>query len=394
MRFQYLVLLGIILNSCKSPENGLYKFDPRTIEEKEITLSEIADDITYIPLDNDFPISLIYDPRYFVNDNIYLSAFQSGIMIFDMSGRFVRRIGSIGRGPGEYVSYYKFTIDEKAGTVYVLDASLIKVYSKGGRFLRSIDLRDYYGTDVIEFLNSNIFISFHPQFEGVRYDWIVLDTVGNIVKTKERSLPEFTSNYLIGGRIYKHGSRLYSWNPYSDTIFSISPDLILESSFVISPGEHRLPRENFLRLEDIKLYYKSHIILESNQFIFMRYYHENNIIIAVIDKETKASYSTVLTSGPAVIGDNLIGGIINDFDGGMRFQPENYFVENDREYLAGLINPYDIKAQVQKDEFKNFQAKYPEKKKAFEELAGSLNETDNQVLMVVRLKQSDQIFSR
>jgi len=30
---------------------------------------------------------------------------------------------------------------------------------------------------------------------------------------------------------------------------------------------------------------------------------------------------------------------------------------------------------------------YPEKKKAFEELAGSINEADNQVLMVVRLKQ-------
>jgi hypothetical protein len=107
----------------------------------------------------------------------------------------------------------------------------------------------------------------------------------------------------------------------------------------------------------------------------------------VIDKETEASYSTVLTKGPAVLGNNIIGGILNDLDGGIRFQPENYFVENDREYLAGLINPFDIKALTQKEEFKTFQAKYPEKKKAFEELAGRINLTDNQVLMVVRLKQ-------
>ena len=388
MRFLYFVLFITILGSCKSRESILYQFDPGTIEEKEITLSEIADDITYIPLDNGFPISLIYDPRYFVNDNIYLSAYQSGIMIFDKAGRFVRRIGNIGRGPGEYVSYYKFTVDEKSGTVYVLDMRIVKVFSKTGRFLRSFELKEYgEGSDVIEYFNSKIFISCHPQFEGVKYDWIVFDTLGNLVESKERSLPEFNCNYLVGGGIYKYNGRIYSWNPWSDTIFSISPDFIIESSFVISPGEHRLPRENFLRLEDIKLYFKPHIILESNHFIFTRFYHDNNVIIAMIDKETRASYSTILTRGPAVIGNNMIGGITNDLDGEMRFQPENYFVENDREYLAGLINPYDIKALVKTDEFKSFLPMYPEKKKAFEDLAGRIKETDNQVLMVVRLKK-------
>jgi hypothetical protein len=388
MRYPYFVILILILGSCRQPESGLYQFDPRTIEEKEITLSEIADDITYIPLDNGFPISLIYDPRYFVNNNIYLSAYQSGIMIFDKAGRFVRRIGSIGRGPGEYVFYYKFTVDEKSGTVYVLDMRIVKVFSKTGRFLRSFKLEEYgEGSDVIEYFNSKIFISCHPQFEGVKYDWIVFDTLGNLVESKERSIPEFTSGYLIGGGVYQFDNRIYSWNPYSDTIFSISPDFILKPSFVIGQGEHRLPRENFLRLEDPKLYYKPYLILESDDYIFTRYYYDNDLIIAVIDKETEASYSTVLTKGPAVLGNNIIGGILNDLDGGIRFQPENYFVENDREYLAGLINPFDIKALTQKEEFKTFQAKYPEKKKAFEELAGRINLTDNQVLMVVRLKQ-------
>ncbi|MBP7223294.1 MAG: 6-bladed beta-propeller [Sedimentibacter sp.] len=388
MRFLYFVLLITILGSCKSRESILYQFDPRTVEEKEITLSDIADDITYILLDNSFPISLIYNPRYFINENIYLSAYQSGVMILDWKGKLIRRIGSIGRGPGEYVHYFNFSVDDKSGTVYVLDARVIKVFSKTGRFLRSIELKEYgEGSDVIEFFNSKIFISCHPQFEGVKYDWIVLDTLGNLLETKKRSIPEFTSGILIGGGVYKFDNRIYSWNPWSDTIFSISPDFILEPSFIISPGEDRLPREDFHKLEDSKLYYQPHIILESNHFIFTRYYHENNVIIAVIDKETRASYSTILTRGPAVIGNNMIGGITNDLDGGMRFQPENYFVENDREYLAGLINPYDIKALVKTDEFKSFLPMYPEKKKAFEDLAGRIKETDNQVLMVVRLKK-------
>lgn len=386
MRYPYFVILILILGSCRQPESGLYQFDPRTIEEKEITLSGIADDITYIPLDNSFPLNMLYYPRYFIGGNIYLSERQSGVMIFDRGGMLVRKVGSKGRGPGEYAFCVSFSVDEISGTVCVLDASVIKVYSKTGRFMRRIELGEYSaGVDVIEFFNSNIFISCHPQFSGVKYDWIILDTLGHIVKTRGRSIPEFISSDLIPGGIYKFENRLYSWHPWSDTIFSISTDFILEPSFVINPGEHRLPEGIYKRPEDRKLYYKPYLILESDDYIFTRYYYDNDLIIAVIDKETKASYSTVLTKGPAVLGDNIIGGILNDIDGGIRFQPENYFVDNDREYLAGLIDAYEIKAWVKTDEFETFQVKYPEKKKAFEELAGRLNETDNPVLMVVRL---------
>ena len=198
MRFLYFVPLIIILGSCKSPEGGLYQFDPRTIGKKEIALSELADDITYIPLDNSFPINMIYYPRYFIGDNIYLSERQSGVMIFDRNGRFIKKVGSKGRGPGEYAFCVNFSVDERSGTICVMDANVIKVYSKTGRFLRKIELREYSaGTDVLEFYNSEIFIPCHPQYTGVKHEWILFDTLGNIIKTKERSTPEFTGNCLL-----------------------------------------------------------------------------------------------------------------------------------------------------------------------------------------------------
>jgi hypothetical protein len=73
--------------------------------------------------------------------------------------------------------------------------------------------------------------------------------------------------------------------------------------------------------------------------------------------------------------------------GGVRFQPENYFAENGREYMFTLINPYQIKAIVANNEFKISSPKYPEKKKELEKPANSLKETDNPVLMMVRLKK-------
>ena len=96
----FLILFSLL--SCKSPDNSLFHFDPRTLKENEITLSEIADDITYITLDNSFPIGFIYDTFEFLNSSICLSAKDIGILTFNRDGKFLRKIGGIGRGPGEY----------------------------------------------------------------------------------------------------------------------------------------------------------------------------------------------------------------------------------------------------------------------------------------------------
>jgi hypothetical protein len=67
--------------------------------------------------------------------------------------------------------------------------------------------------------------------------------------------------------------------------------------------------------------------------------------------------------------------------------PESYYTERGREYMLGLINPFQIKTWVTSNEFKNSTPKYPEKKQELEKLANSLKETDNPVLMTVRLKK-------
>jgi len=44
---EFLIILFCLLTlSCKQDDKGLYEFDPKTLESKVITLSELADDIT------------------------------------------------------------------------------------------------------------------------------------------------------------------------------------------------------------------------------------------------------------------------------------------------------------------------------------------------------------
>ncbi len=55
-------------------------------------------------------------------------------------------------------------------------------------------------------------------------------------------------------------------------------------------------------------------------------------------------------------------------------------------FYHGLMH-YELKQYVESDAFKNSTPKYPEKKKQLEQLANSLNENDNPVLMLVKLKE-------
>ena len=76
-------------------------------------------------------------------------------------------------------------------------------------------------------------------------------------------------------------------------------------------------------------------------------------------------------------------GIINDLDGGVNILP---LTIKDDNTIIGWVDAIKLKAHVASETFKNSSPKYPEKKKKLEKLAGSLKETDNPVLMMVRLK--------
>lgn len=387
IRAKDLILFIFILVSCKSQNNNLYQFDPTSIEKNNISLSEIADDVTYIPLDNTLPLGLIYKYE-FVNNSIYLSTKDLGILVYSRSGKFIRRIGKIGRGPGEYIYPMHFTVNNKTETTYVLDGNgIIKIYSKTGRFLRSLLLTVYgESTDDIDLFDSKLFIHYMLQFPDKKYDWIVLDSLGNLLKKKDLTFQSITTKWGEDGGTYRFEDNLYYWNPFNDTVFSILPDLRCHVSFLIKPGEHRFPIYDVQSFEQFAQYMHLQQIFESKKFIVIRYHYKENYLV-LINKSDSKSYLMRLEYESNNVGSDILGGILNNFDGGIMLLPDNYFAENDREFVSALIGPYKIKTLVSGFEFRNSSPKNLNKKKIFEELAYGLKETDNPVLMVVRLKK-------
>lgn len=379
--------------SCKPPANEIYSFDPRTITGDEISLSEIADDIEYIALDNTFPIGMVYMYKI-LDSSIYISAKDQGILVFNRKGKFQHKIGTPGRGPGEYHYFMNFDVDPESRSVYIKDGNTIKVYDVNGQFQRSISLNEYdWRFDNLTFFQQKLFVSEAIYQGAAKYSWLVLDTNGLLLSKKYNSIPTFDSNLPSNEGTYLFNDNLHYWEQYNDTVFLILPDLTYKASFLISPGEYRWPKSrvtaNPSNLDAFTEVLKKHLsisgILETRRFIIIRYYY---IIpaMALIEKNGWNIYLHKMSVDEKNI--SLAGGIPNDLDAGINFIPEEYYlIDQNREFLTKMIYPSELKSHVATNDFLNLKPRYPDKKHEIQRLANNLKVTDNPVLMLVRLKE-------
>ena len=376
MKASGLLFLFLLVMSCGSPDNEIIEVDFERISDNAITLSAIADDITYVTLDNNYPMSIFYGVELF-NDTIYLNERNNGMFAMDMSGKIIRRYGSRGRGPGEYVYGLKFTIDRTSRVIYLLDRNNILKYSLNGTFLGNISLEKFPGLfGDIKSKNSLIIAFENINVGKAVYNWIVIDAEGNLIREKYNSIPSFKTGWGFIERAYELESNTYYYSIYNDTVFCISPDLSYSTSFLFKPSELRWPRHH-VDLSGRFDYINVSRVFETKAFILLKYYYKKNNI-AFIDKSNGKSYK--------VTWEEENGGIINDLDGGALFEPIQYLKKDGREYLVGYTQTIDIISRVHSDDFKNYTPKKPNGKEALNSLAENLKETDNPLLTLVRLK--------
>ena len=84
------------------------------------------------------------DKIEFLDNNLYVLEKRRGLFLFDKQGKFVKRIGSKGNGPSEYVSPDDITIDKKNKKIYILDSQTQRVlkYSSNGVYENSFSLEN------------------------------------------------------------------------------------------------------------------------------------------------------------------------------------------------------------------------------------------------------------
>jgi hypothetical protein len=110
------------------------------------------------------------------------------------------------------------------------------------------------------------------------------------------------------------------------------------------------------------------------EFIYRFVLPEDVLIYSFIGSK-KSNFRALINTGQ---------GIINDLDGGPNILPKT--IKDDNTIIAWM-DPLKLKAHVASEVLKNSTPKYPEKKKELEKLADNLKETDNPLLVLVKLKK-------
>ena len=133
LSFLYFSIGCIFLYSCAISSNTilsnnknmyLVNFDTINNKENTIPLSTIFDSVRVVILDNkevligDINRIQSHQNKIFVLD----SYVAKGVFEFDQEGNYIRKIGNIGSGPGEYASCSDFIINERLGEIYIYDS--------------------------------------------------------------------------------------------------------------------------------------------------------------------------------------------------------------------------------------------------------------------------------
>jgi hypothetical protein len=96
-------------------------------DKSEVKLTDWVEDIRFIPLETNDQCMFDYIMRVYVGkEYILISTISKGILMFDQNGKFIRILASHGKGPGELMDANRnIFVDEKNDKLYVTDFSVM-----------------------------------------------------------------------------------------------------------------------------------------------------------------------------------------------------------------------------------------------------------------------------
>lgn len=238
---------------------------------------------------------LYYNDMFFIMDQVQ----SKGVFVFDATGRFLTRIGRVGKGPGEYDMPNDIAIDPFAGHIMVYNHAGNKMLAYGfdGKFIEETRLRSRFKSFAI--LNKNVFAIYYDYDQTNKPDQInwnlqIVHKNGEIYKEgfhidKSTRHSRGSMNFFNIG----HNSLLVSPG-YSDTIFSITQDSFFPKYFIdygvqsIPHDFFRAPLEEFTKNLRTSNYAFTYNYFELPYYLAFSFIYKRMVYNCVYSLKTKA----------------------------------------------------------------------------------------------------------
>lgn len=236
-----LLILAFGLSSCHpTPPTGLITIDiDEALKNKgELKLSEIAEDVELIPLHGMSTEIYVHNWswQYYVGDKVIcvfnLKPYE--FLLFSRDGKFIRKIGSAGKGPGEFIGESLiYSVDEVNETILLADNSSKKflLYRFSGEFIREQAYKKYHGLAISNAVgispdqqgNFVIKNQIVPTENDICYDILIINRDLKLVQAIQSQKPVTGPNIIAfsSNQIYPFGNSIRFWNPAKDTVYQL-----------------------------------------------------------------------------------------------------------------------------------------------------------------------------
>jgi len=383
VRNKLLTFLGLVLLLLysftvikKDSKSNLSVIDLTKLNAKEncINISQFATEITYIPLENKKNCLIGPGANFYLFDSIIVSSAHHQILTFNSeNGKFLRSIGEYSNGPngfmnskGSYMRNGKIII-----TALGWDYPLIEFSAKGEILTKlKLDKRPRN----IAWLSDNLYAIYYKKVSNsdnlrlLIYDYSKKKIVSTFYDNRKfKDTHRRTTNF--GAFFYYYKNKLFIKEYFNDTVFQITTNKLIPSIRFIS-GKYSPP---FLEKHkfDFVQYHNCQTILETEHLIFFQLNFKKRTYYSYFDKRTNQIFIPNYK-------ELQISGFENDLDGFMQFHPTTI---SNRNELIGFLEPYKIK-----EWFKENPKKAAKLSPHIQKLK-NIKETDNPVVMIVKLKQ-------
>lgn len=364
-----LVILYIFFPSVINCQNDRQKF-PYEIDLKKnfknikvINLSYIGTEISYIPLETNTECLIQEISKVLFSESyIFVSVFTK-LYQFEKNGKFVRQIGSQGRGPEEYSSVGDFCIDDKTKEIFIINAASYKllIFGFDGVFKGSCNL-SFRPAQIISKDQQLLMFNLWNAPGKNRPGWIITSRQGRILKVINYNLKRMNQPGFIvrDSPSYTHNNKLHFMEFGVDTLYNfeltdIKPyavflldDLKMDPDPLVTP----------VSFKDSKL---------SNMFWVKSVLENNNIIFIELGRGlTDASVCAIYNKKADDVTFVIENVFKDDLGIGVGFWPKQ--IINDK-ILIDYVDAFDLLKRIIPTDLRK-----------------NLTETSNPVIMIVKSK--------
>ena len=385
-----LLFVGILAVSCREQK----KSAPTGADVKEVTFKEAPKDFLIASsFKNIHMIQLEAKEECLISDikrvvdvegKVYVLTRTNEIFCFDRAtGKYIRTIGRLGEGPGEYVSAMDICYDEKEKCICVVDyyKSAIHNYSLDGRFLgdRKFDEETAEGVNLTVYADcapdGNMLLSLcmPPQKPSRDYVYMMLrpdgTSTGVDVFSPVRS--KIAQVEVSRHPIAKSEDGLRFFKFMNDTIFTLSGDEVVPFC-KLNLGRKMVPKDVLAKMgpyEDVnagKLYQSGYSLP------LFELYEDKNYILVLTKPLTLQGRENYLINKKTLEGIHIKGSALMAVEGVMflegRLMPD--IIDSNRNEFISWFAPIWINCMREEIFAKNLDVKlYKKEMRTFFEKA-------------------------